>query len=113
MLRKVAALTAGRVNKRAMSSCVFQTKCYINGEWVSSKDTFPVKNPANQAVIAEVPNLTADDAQRAIKAAKDAFYSEEWFNMPAKGRAGLLKVSFFHVKVFSFEKSITFRTGAT
>lgn len=101
MLRKVVSLACrGRVNKRTMSSCVFQTKCYINGEWVTSKDTFPVKNPANQAVIADVPNLTADDAQKAIQAAKDAFYSEEWFNMPAKGRAGLLKVSFHHITYF-------------
>lgn len=72
----------------------FQTNSYIGGEWVSSKETFPVKNPANGAVIANVPNLTADDAERAIQAAKEAFYSEEWFNMPAKGRAALLKVNF-------------------
>lgn len=84
-------MNGSSLHRRAMSSCVFQTKSYIGGEWVSSKDTFPVKNPATGAVIAEVPNLTADDAQRAIQAAKEAFYSEEWFNMPAKGRAALLK----------------------
>lgn len=94
MLRKVISLNNRCLHQRAMSSCVFQTKSFIGGEWVSSKDTFPVKNPANGAVIADVPNLTADDAQRAIQSAKEAFYSDEWYNMPAKGRAALLKVSF-------------------
>lgn len=100
MFRKVISLSGGRMYIRAMSS--FQTKCYINGEWVSSKDTFPVKNPANGAVIAEVPNLTADDAQKAVQAAKQAFYSEEWFNMPAKARGALLKVSLKFNNLFWF-----------
>jgi betaine-aldehyde dehydrogenase len=45
----------------------------IDGSWVSSAETFDVKNPATDAVIAKVPKATAGDVDRAVQAARRAF----------------------------------------
>lgn len=70
-------------------------KTLINGNWVSSKtnEQFAVLNPANGSVVGHVPDLDVVDAQKALQAANDAFYSEEWTKLTAKDRSGLLKVS--------------------
>lgn len=52
-------------------------KIYINGEWVASTGTgqLPVTNSTTEEVIAYVPNGSADDVDRAVKAAAHAFTS--------------------------------------
>lgn len=67
-------------------------KTLINGNWVSSGEQLAVLNPANGAVVGHVPDLNASDAQKAVQAANDAFYSDEWTKLTAKDRSGLLKV---------------------
>ena len=54
------------------------SKIFIGGQWVpsSSSETIPVVNPATEEVIALVPAGGADDAGRAVAAARSAF--EEW-----------------------------------
>ena len=44
-------------------------KAYIAGEWVDAADgkTFPVTNPARGDVIANVADMTREDARRAIR----------------------------------------------
>ena len=63
---------------------------YINGQWVEASDgsTFDVYDPATEQVIDSVPNGTAEDALKAIAAAKTAF--EEWRWVPAVERADML-----------------------
>lgn len=75
-------------------SALVQNKALVNGNWIdsSSKDTFAVSNPANGQVIGNVPNMTVEDAQQAICAAKNAFESKEWRSLTAKDRSNLLKV---------------------
>ena len=48
---------------------------FINGEWVNSQDgqTRDVINPATGEVIASVQEGSAEDANRAVAAAKAAF----------------------------------------
>jgi len=60
---------------------------YVNGEWVASKSTelLDVVNPATTEVMAQVPLSTAEEAETAIKAAKDAF--GEWRETPPVTRA--------------------------
>ncbi len=50
---------------------------YINGEWVKplSEATFPLANPATEALIASIPMANRDDVDRAVSAAKQAFDS--------------------------------------
>ena len=62
---------------------------YINGAWVNSNETFTVTNPANGDVIASVPNLTTDDANKAIKAAAAAF--PLWAAKTGKERAAVMR----------------------
>ena len=56
---------------------LFQTKGYINAEWVSSKSgkTFDVLDPSTLKKIATVPEMGAADTAHAIEAAHEAFQS--------------------------------------
>ena len=60
---------------------------FIDGEWVNSSDgaTRDIISPATGEVIASVQEGTADDANRAVAAAKKAFYGE-WYDMTPKDR---------------------------
>ncbi|MBS0235651.1 MAG: NAD-dependent succinate-semialdehyde dehydrogenase [Proteobacteria bacterium] len=71
------------------SSTPFPTAALIGGEWVTSKKTFPVLDPATGDKLADVPDLTPDDAKRAIDAAHQAFPA--WAAKPAKERAQILR----------------------
>ena len=63
---------------------------YIDGEWVAGgAGTIDVTNPANGTVVATTANGDAADAERAVKAAAEAF--ETWSGTPAKQRAVLLR----------------------
>ena len=55
-------------------------KMLIDGEWVSARSgrTYPVPNPATEAVVAEVPNAGVEDLERAIAAARRAFDEGPW-----------------------------------
>lgn len=63
---------------------------YIDGHWVSSysEGIVDVKNPANQEVIAKVPQGSVQDVQKAAEAAAKAF--PEWRNVPAHRRVQYL-----------------------
>jgi alpha-ketoglutaric semialdehyde dehydrogenase len=64
---------------------------YINGEWVAavSNDTYENRNPADQRdVIGVVPRSSADDVERAVSAAREAF--TRWRLVPAPKRAEIL-----------------------
>ncbi|WP_321903372.1 NAD-dependent succinate-semialdehyde dehydrogenase [Paraburkholderia tropica] len=64
---------------------------YIDGAWVEAVDgsTFPVSDPATDAVFTQVPNSGAQDAKRAVDAAHNAFAT--WRKVPAKQRAAIIK----------------------
>ncbi len=64
---------------------------FINGQWVAStgKDFIEVENPATEEIIAQVPNGTADDAERALEAAKAA--QPGWEALPPVERGTLLR----------------------
>lgn len=70
-------------------SALLKTKAYINGEWVDSKDTINVTNPANGELIAKVSCVGASETERAIEAADNAMQS--WKKRPAKERADILR----------------------
>ena len=54
-------------------STTFPTAALIDGKWITSSKTFPVLDPATGEKLADVPDLNADDARRAIDAAHKAF----------------------------------------
>jgi len=63
---------------------------YIGGEWVdaTSSETFESTNPATGELIGVFPKSTAEDTDRAVEAAKDAY--ESWRLVPAPKRAEIL-----------------------
>ncbi|HEY6553556.1 MAG TPA: aldehyde dehydrogenase family protein [Vicinamibacteria bacterium] len=61
----------------------------IDGSWVSSAETFDVKNPATDAVIAKVPKASAADVDRAVQAARRAFEGG-WRDVTAQERGRIL-----------------------
>jgi aminobutyraldehyde dehydrogenase len=73
-----------------VSVSVTQHKQFIGGQWVesSSGETMEVLNPATGEVIGEVPRGTAEDVERAVQAAKEAW--AEWRFKTPKDRMELL-----------------------
>jgi aldehyde dehydrogenase (NAD+) len=67
------------------------TKFYINGAWVEplSKTRMGVENPATEEIVCEVAMGNADDADRAIMAARAAF--DKWTVTPPKDRIAIVK----------------------
>ncbi len=66
-----------------------KTSSYINGKWKSAKKTFPVHNPFNNTLIAEVEDMSRADCVEAIDAAYDAF--KVWSKFTASKRSRILK----------------------
>lgn len=70
---------------------LLRRQAYIDGAWVNadSGKTFKVTNPADDSLIAEVPDMGRAEAKRAIDAAHAAWPA--WAALTAKQRAGLLR----------------------
>ena len=67
---------------------------FINGKWISGKNTFEVINPATSEVISNVANLTIEDVKQAINCASEAWIS--WKNTTSTFRGDLL-MKWFHL----------------
>lgn len=67
-------------------------RMFIGGKWVesSSRETFDVRNPATEEVIATVPLGTKEDAKSAIDAAREKFDSGAWSNKTPAERSLIL-----------------------
>jgi malonate-semialdehyde dehydrogenase (acetylating) / methylmalonate-semialdehyde dehydrogenase len=65
-------------------------KLFIDGAFVDSEsnETLPVRNPATQEVLCDVPFATAAEMNKAIASAKDAFVT--WKEIPTPERARLM-----------------------
>ncbi|MBN8240863.1 NAD-dependent succinate-semialdehyde dehydrogenase [Marinobacter hydrocarbonoclasticus] len=61
---------------------------FINGEWVTNRQQFPVTNPATGETIGEVPDCTDEDIESAITAADTAF--GDWKKTTTYQRSQLL-----------------------
>ena len=70
-----------------------QYKMFIDGEWVNSesKKTFETLNPENNKPWAVVPEASANDVDRAVKAAQNAFEGK-WPKLLPKERAKFLRM---------------------
>lgn len=70
---------------------LLRRQAYIDGAWVGadSGKSFPVTNPADGSLIAEVPDMGRAEAKRAIAAAEAAWPA--WAALTAKQRAAILR----------------------
>jgi aldehyde dehydrogenase (NAD+) len=69
------------------SDALVRDKLFIGGEWVepAGDGSIEVVNPTTEEVIGRVPEGTAEDADRAVRAARAAF--DAWSRTPAEERA--------------------------
>lgn len=65
----------------------------INGEWVDASDgaRFDSINPATEQAWCSIPEATADDINRAVETAHDAFSSGEWASLTPTARGKYLR----------------------
>ncbi|MEA2628623.1 MAG: betaine-aldehyde dehydrogenase [Chloroflexota bacterium] len=78
-----------------MSTTLKRHQMFVGGKWVDSSggDDQEIINPANGKVIAHVPKGTAEDVDRAVKAARKA-YDDVWFDSTPRERSeALLKLA--------------------
>ncbi len=77
-------------------SIEFETRAFIDGDFVpaASGKTFDTVNPATGKVIAAIAEGDQEDANRAIRAARNAFESGSWSAMaPRDRKAALLRLA--------------------
>src|SRR5260370_4811807 len=79
------------MKERQMKTALRRHQMFIGGQWVDStgSEVQDVKNPALGEVIATVPKGTAEDVDRAVKAARKA-YDEVWFDSTPRERSEML-----------------------
>jgi acyl-CoA reductase-like NAD-dependent aldehyde dehydrogenase len=72
------------------TTSVREFKNYVGGEWVdaASGETFETTSPADGEVLGSFPKSSAEDVDRAVAAAKEAF--EEWRLVPAPKRGEIV-----------------------
>jgi len=80
----------GKEDLKLNNQSLWQTKAYVNGEWVGANNnsTLKVFNKATGAEIGQVPDMGAKETTAAINAAEQAFKS--WSKTTAKHRHDLL-----------------------
>jgi len=68
------------------------TGLFINNEWVASSDGAKITsiNPSDESEITSVYSASADDVDKAVKAARKAFKDPSWRDMPGTERGDLL-----------------------
>jgi betaine-aldehyde dehydrogenase len=90
-------------------------KLWIDGKWVESKGggRLEVENPATAAKIAEVVDASPDDVDRAVQAAKTAFYDGRWSKkVPGERSKALWKLAdLLEKRAEEFAKAETENTG--
>uniref|UniRef100_A0A3P8ZTE6 Succinate-semialdehyde dehydrogenase n=1 Tax=Esox lucius TaxID=8010 RepID=A0A3P8ZTE6_ESOLU len=94
-----------------VSSPLFRTQGYVNGQWINVASTFPVLDPATGEEIAKVADCGPTEAKLAVDAAYKAFYS--WKQYTAKERSVLLR-KWYDLLTLNKEdlaKLITFECG--
>lgn len=86
--------TSESIKLARMVHSLIKNEAFINGKWTAAADnkSFNVTNPANQKVVAVVPDMGVADVQKAIDSAYDAFHSKDWQKKTAKERSDLLEV---------------------
>lgn len=70
-----------------------QTKLFIDGKWMAPAKggTLPVIDPATEATLHHIPAATAEDAEKAVLAARKAFDAGPWPRMTGAERAKVLR----------------------
>jgi acyl-CoA reductase-like NAD-dependent aldehyde dehydrogenase len=105
----MTAVTKTRTNDAAIR----KAHMLIGGKWVGSAsgEVFEVENPANRRPIAEVPRGRAEDVDRAVKAAAEAFPA--WSRTAPRERGRLLAriADALEARVEELARTVALETG--
>ena len=105
----MTAATKARTEKPKLR----KAQMLIGGKWVeaASGETFQVEDPAHRAPIAEVPRGRAEDVDRAVKAAAEAFSA--WSRTPPRERGRILAriADALEARVEELARTIALETG--
>ncbi|MGD8384438.1 MAG: aldehyde dehydrogenase family protein, partial [Lysobacterales bacterium] len=82
----------GSISDEVKAFLASEKKLFIGGQWVdaSSGQTFEVADPSSDQVIATAAKGQAEDIDRAVSAARQAFEDSEWSRMRPMERERLL-----------------------
>jgi betaine-aldehyde dehydrogenase len=71
---------------------MMQRNMWVNGEWVAARSDKARKivNPADQSVLAEVSDASAEDVCTAVAAARRAFDEGPWTKLAGRERGSML-----------------------
>ena len=78
------------------AAMTYPSACLIDGRKTAATGgaTFATTNPANGAVLADLPACDAQDVDKAVASARAAFDSGVWSDLhPSERKAGLLKLA--------------------
>ena len=86
------AVSTAQMHNRVQEFVSRPRKMFIDGKWVAaaSGKTFPSYNPATGEILAQIAEGDREDINRAVKAARKAFESDAWADMPASQRGRLI-----------------------
>ena len=81
-----------RVSSHTHDFIAQKHRMFIDGRFVfaASGKTFPVYNPATGEIMAHVPEAEAEDVDRAVRAARNAFDNGPWTRMKPSERGRLI-----------------------
>lgn len=82
-------MTSSSLASTLKDKSLFRQECYVAGEWVGSKETIGVTNPATGELIGTIPALGKTETAHAIKVAEAA--QKIWAATPAKQRGIILR----------------------
>lgn len=70
----------------------FPHQLFIDNEFIDASNgaMYDTVNPTDESVICKVAKATTEDVNRAVEAAKEAFYEGEWGKMNARDRGALM-----------------------
>jgi acyl-CoA reductase-like NAD-dependent aldehyde dehydrogenase len=74
-----------------VTALIAQRTSYVAGQWLAGGDAFAVHSPADETLVADVSSAPLAHVERAITRARDSFDSGVWADLPAAGRARVLR----------------------
>jgi acyl-CoA reductase-like NAD-dependent aldehyde dehydrogenase len=70
-----------------MAQLIDPGRSYVAGRWVDGESSFPVENPADESIVAEVLATPPDGFERAVVEARRSFDGGAWSDLPPAERA--------------------------
>jgi acyl-CoA reductase-like NAD-dependent aldehyde dehydrogenase len=105
-----------------MAELIDPSRSYVGGRWVDGDVTFPVENPTDESLVAEVAATPIAEVERAVLDARRVFDAGTWADLPPTERAArvgalldhlvTMKDDLVHTMVLEAGQPVPFADGA-